>query len=162
MAHTATCTHCSQTFSITQEDLRFYDSVSPIFDKQKYPIPPPTNCPDCRQQRRLALSNERNLYPGKCGMCNGDTLTEYAPHLNKPYYCRECWNSDKWDPRDYGQDVDFSRPFFDQIREVKQKVPAMALNIQGDNQNSDYIHLAGSCKNCYLLMHTDFCEDCKT
>ena len=101
-----------------------------------------------------------NLYPGKCGLCGKRTLTEYPAELGKPYYCRECWNSDKWDAREYGQEVDFSRPLFPQIRELKMRVPAMALNIQGEIQNSDYIHLAGSCKNCYLLSHADFCDDC--
>lgn len=93
-------------------------------------------------------------------MCKKRTLTEYPAHSGKSYYCRECWNSDKWDPRDYGRDVDFSRSIFEQIKELKMSIPAMALNIQGENQNSDYIHLAGSCKNSYLLSHADFCENC--
>lgn len=159
-AHSTPCRRCKTPFEVTGDDLAFYDMVSPVIHGKKEPIPPPTHCPDCRQQRRLALSNEFNLYSGTCALCGGETLTEYTPHLHKKFYCRSCWNSDKWDPRDYGRDVDFSRPFFEQLRELKQSTPAMALNIQGDCQNSEYIHLAGSCKNCYLIMHADFCEDC--
>lgn len=147
-------------FEIMDEDLNFYKEVSPVFNGKKYLIPPPTFCPDCRQQRRLALCNERFLYPGKCGLCNKQTLTEYPPHNNQPIYCRECWHSDKWDPRDYGRDVDFSRSIFEQIYELKRKVPTLALNAQGNIINSEYIHYAGHSKNCYLIIHADFCEDC--
>ena len=154
------CTHCSARFEVTDDDLAFYVSVSPIFNGQTYDIPAPTHCPDCRQQRRLSQHNEMNLYAGQCGLCSKRTLTEYPPDLGKPYYCRECWNSDRWDARGFGQEVDCTRPIFPQIRELKMRVPTMALNIQGEIQNSDYIHLAGSCKNCYLLSHADFCENC--
>ena len=42
------CTNCGQGFAITQDDLKFYDEVSPEFGEKKYAIPPPTLCPDCR------------------------------------------------------------------------------------------------------------------
>jgi len=154
------CKKCNNEFEIDDRDRQFYEMVSPEFGGEKYLLPEPTFCPDCRQQRRLAMCNERNLYPGECGMCKKRTLTEQPPHNNQPIYCRECWNSDGWNPSDYGQDYDFNRPFFEQILELKRKVPSIALNTQGTNQNSDYIHYAGSSKNCYLIMHADFCEDC--
>ena len=154
------CTNCTSTFEITEEDLKFYERVSPIFNGKKYQIPPPTHCPDCRQQRRAAFSNEHNLYPGECGLCHQKTLTQYPPDLNITYYCRECWHSDKWDPLDYGRDFDFNRPFFQQLRELFFATPTQALIIDGFNENSEYIHYAGSSKNSYLIMHADFCESC--
>ncbi len=154
------CVHCSAPFEITDDDLNFYEKVSPVFNNTRYKIPPPTHCPHCRQQRRLALSNEQNLYPSQCHLCKKNTLTSYSPASNQPIYCRDCWHSDKWNANDYGQDFDFKRPFFEQLAELRKKVPAIALSVQGTNVNSDYIHLAGSCKNCYLIMHADFCEDC--
>ncbi|MDP2642705.1 MAG: hypothetical protein Q8P62_02595 [Candidatus Peregrinibacteria bacterium] len=155
-----TCKNCNQGFEITDDDLKFLEKVSPVFNSKKYEITPPTFCPQCRQQRRLAICNEQFLYQGECGMCKKRTLAEYPPHLNKPIYCRECWHSDKWDSADYGKEVDFTRPIFDQILELKMTIPSLALNAQGTCINSDYIHYAGSCKNCYLIMHADFCEDC--
>ena len=110
--------------------------------------------------RRLSHCNEYNLYPGQCGLCGKRTLTQFPPQSGIPYYCRECWHSDKWDATTYGKDVDFGRPIFDQIRELQNKVPSLALDVQGDLVNCDYIHFAGSSKNCYLIMHADFCEDC--
>ena len=154
------CKHCSKNFEITKEDLDFYSKVSPTINGRKFEIPAPSLCPECRQQRRLSICNESNLYPAECGMCKKRTLSEYPPHLKKTIYCRECWHSDKHDASNYGREVDFSRPFFEQIEELKKEIPCLALNAQGTCINSDYIHYAGSCKNCYLLMHADFCEDC--
>jgi len=151
---------CKQSFEITQDDLAFYDRVSPVFAGKKYLIPPPTHCPDCRQQRRLAQCNEQNLYPGQCGLCTKRTLTQFPAGSGIPYYCRECWHSDKCDALSYGREINFSRPFFEQLAELKRSVPSLALDVQGELVNSEYIHFAGSSKNCYLIMHADFCEDC--
>ncbi|MBT6068199.1 hypothetical protein HOG48_00410 [Candidatus Peregrinibacteria bacterium] len=154
------CVHCTVGFEVTDEDLQFYDKVSPVFNGVKYSIPAPTHCPDCRQQRRIAHENERNLYPSICKLCAKKILSQYSPNSGVIDYCRECFYSDKWDPRDYGMDFDFSRPFFDQIRELKLRTPGIGLNVQGNIQNCDYIHYAGTSKNCYLIMHADFCDDC--
>jgi hypothetical protein len=151
---------CKASFEVTDGDLAFYDRVSPVIAGKKHPLPPPLRCPDCRQQRRISHCNERHLYPGQCALCGCRTLTQFPPHRNQLYYCRECWHSDRWDPADFGRDVDFSRPFFEQILELKCAVPSLALDVQGELINSDYIHYAGSCKNCYLIMHADFNEDC--
>jgi hypothetical protein len=138
----------------------FLERVSPVYAGKKYHIPPPTHCPDCRQQRRLAQCNEQNLYPGICGLCNKATVTENPPNTHQPIYCRECWYSDKWDPRNYGKEFDFSKTFFEQFYELRRTVPAITLNQTGTIQNSDYIHYAGFSKNCYLIAHADYCEDC--
>jgi hypothetical protein len=154
------CVKCSSDFEVTKDDLVFYESVSPRIAGKKYGVPVPTHCPDCRQQRRLAICNERHLYADECGLCKEKTLTEFTPTVGQMVYCRDCWHSDKWDARDYGREFDFSRPFFEQIHELKKAAPAQALNTQGTNVNSDYIHMAGWSKNCYLIMHADYCEDC--
>ncbi|MBI2639262.1 hypothetical protein HYW83_06800, partial [Candidatus Peregrinibacteria bacterium] len=130
------------------------------FEGKKYTIPPPTLCQDCRQQRRLAQCNEQFLYQGQCGLCGKRTVTENPPDANQPIYCRECWYSDKWDASKYGREFDFNRPFFEQFYELRRTVPALALNQTGTIENSDYIHYAGYSKNCYLIAHADFCEDC--
>jgi hypothetical protein len=154
------CKKCNAEFEVTDGDRAFYDGISPTFDGKKYPIPEPTHCPDCRQQRRIAICNERHLYPGKCDLCQKPTLTEHTPENRPTIYCRECWHGDKWDIRDYGQDVDFSRPFLEQVMELKKNSPCQALDLEGLNENSEYAHHAGDLKNCYLIMHADSCEDC--
>ena len=155
-----TCTVCSAPFEVTEDDLVFLDRVSPSFNNKKYALPPPTHCPDCRQQRRLSQCNEHFLYPGQCGLCHKKTITENPPHAHQPIYCRECWYGDGWDARDFGKEYDFNKPFFEQFMELRKTVPAVTLNQTGTIINSDYIHYAGFSKNCYLIAHADYCEDC--
>jgi hypothetical protein len=46
-----------------------------------------------------------------------------------PYtvYSSEEWHGDKWDPMEYGQGIDFDKPFFEQWKELQIKVPRAAL-----------------------------------
>lgn len=155
------CVSCSSSFAITEADLVFYARVSPVFQGRQECIPPPTRCPDCRQQRRLALCNERFFYNSTCGLCKKYMLTEHPPYSEKKnIYCRACWHSDRWDPCEYGRSPESSRTIFEQLHELWRDVPAQNLLIEGTNENSEYIHYAGFAKNCYLIMHADFCEDC--
>jgi len=66
IVETKNCKICSAKFDITDKDLEFYEKISPVFNSEKYLIPSPTLCPDCRHQRRLSFRNERNLYKRKC------------------------------------------------------------------------------------------------
>ena len=59
------CKQCNISFDITDKDLEFYDKISPVFNSEKFQIPTPTFCPDCRQQRRILWRNERKLYRRK-------------------------------------------------------------------------------------------------
>jgi hypothetical protein len=100
--------------------MEFYTKVSPSFPSpgmpttrggvaapKKYLIPPPTLCPDCRQQRRLSFRNERKLYKRKCDATGADIVSIYSP--DKPFivYHQDYWWSDKWDPMSYEREVDF-------------------------------------------------------
>jgi len=154
------CRQCTAAFEVTEIDLAFYDKISPVFENRKYGVPPPTHCPDCRQVRRLAACNEFNLYPSQCDLCKKNMISQFEPNSGYTVYCRECWHSDKWDSRSYGREFDFDRPFFEQFGELRKAVPVQGLDVQATVLNSDYIHYAGSSKNCYLIMHADFCEDC--
>jgi hypothetical protein len=125
LAETKTCRHCNDSFPITDKDLEFYEKVSPVFDGKKYPIPPPTLCPDCRQQRRLSFRNERKLYKRKCDATGKDMISIYSPDKPFKVYHQDFWWSDKWDATEYGHadGMDFERGFFEQFRELALRVP---------------------------------------
>ena len=144
------CTHCQKHFEVDIQDQAFYKEIN---------VPHPTHCPECREIRRLAWRNERTLYMRKCDLTGETTLSVFS--LDKPYkvYKNDHWYSDKWSSLDYGQDFDFSRPFFDQFNELLKKVPQLALSTTG-NQNCDFINQAGWCKDCYLIFEADFNEKC--
>ncbi|MFA6992580.1 MAG: hypothetical protein WC269_04880, partial [Candidatus Gracilibacteria bacterium] len=152
------CKQCKTKFEITDSDLKFYDRVSTVIDGKKYPLPTPTLCPDCRQQRRLTFRNERHLHRVECGLCGKQMLSIYGEDVPCPVYCVDCWWSDKWDPLSYGRDFDFGRPFFDQFKELMSVVPKMGL-IQLNNENCEYNTLIAFSKNTYLSPGSYFMED---
>ncbi|MDD5769459.1 MAG: hypothetical protein PHE25_00680, partial [Candidatus Gracilibacteria bacterium] len=156
---TKTCKHCQSSFSITDKDLEFYEKVSPNFLGKKYLIPPPTLCPDCRQQRRLSFNNIRNLYKRLCNATGKPIISIFSPDKLYKVYNQDFWWSDNWNPLNYGQNFDFNKCFFEQFNELKHKVPFMNLYVDS-NENSDYVNQSGWSKNCYLSFCSDYCEEC--
>lgn len=153
-----TCKKCHALFPITDKDMEFYAKVSPTFQNKKYPIPSPTLCPDCRQQRRLTFHNERKLYKSACKGTGKNIISVYPP--NSPYsvYSTEYYWSDAWDPMSYGRGFDPSRSFFDQFHDLFREIPKQALVVK-ECENSDYLNFAYKIKNCYLLFASSENED---
>ncbi|MDC0506213.1 hypothetical protein OAN96_01310 [Candidatus Gracilibacteria bacterium] len=154
IVETKTCRKCQVSFSITDKDLEFYERVSPTFDNVKYGIPTPTLCVDCREQRREAWRNERNLYKRKCDGTGKDIVSTF--HADSPItvYAQDHWWSDKWSGFDYGRDFDFKRNFFEQFNELMLEVPI--ISILNDNNvastNSEYSFDCWYAKNCYFVV----------
>lgn len=144
------CQNCQKEFVIEPEDFDFYEKIK---------VPPPTWCPECRYQRRLAGRNEWNFYKRKCNLCQKEVVSIYNPDYTGPVYCQPCFWSDNWDPLDYGRDFDFSRPFFEQFGELRLQVPRIAIT-NFESVNSEYTNQAQQNKNCYLLVASGSNEDC--
>ncbi len=122
-------------------------------------VPPPLNCPNCRQQRRWGFRNQNNLYRRKCDFSGEDMISLYSQDKLYKVYKEEIWWSDKWDPMDYGRSFDFSRPFFDQFDDLLRSVPRRGMHQDGSNENCEYITFGMSNKNCYLAFACFYCED---
>ena len=146
----ATCQNCRNTFLIADEDVKFYERMQ---------VPPPTFCWLCRAQRRFMFRNERNLYKRKSDFSGKEIFSMYPPELAVKVYEKDVWLSDQWDPMAYGRDVDFSRPFLEQIRDVWHAVPLKNLNVVAGT-GSDYCNHFTNQKNCYLVFNGNECEDC--
>ena len=154
------CQNCQSPFEISDEDLDFYDRISPVFNGKKYAIPAPTHCPDCRQQRRLAFRNERNLYYDTCNLTGKRIVSIYHPDSPFLVYDRHEWEKqEKWDPISFGRDFDFSRSFFDQYKDFQKVVPRRANNTL-TVENSDYCNHIWHTKNSYLCINMGYSEDC--
>ncbi|MBU0667489.1 hypothetical protein KJ951_02325 [Patescibacteria group bacterium] len=153
-----TCNQCTAKFKVDENDLAFYDNISPTFGNKKIQIPPPTLCPKCRLQRRHARRNEYNLYPRSCDLCSKSIVTIYHPAAPFTVYCNNCWWSDKWEGADYGIDYDESIPFFDQFQNLQKKVPRMAIWNHAC-ENSDYTNHSSNLKNCYLATCAIYSEN---
>lgn len=156
---TQTCKNCLAEFEVTEDDLEFYERISPVYDGKKYSLPAPVLCPSCRQQRRMAYRNERSLYKRNCDNCKKAMLSVYSPDKEFTVWCRDCWWADDWNGTDYAQEFDFSRPFFDQFYELMKKVPQLGI-INALDQNSDYTNYGYQNKDCYLIFTADFNEKC--
>src|SRR3989344_2883282 len=142
-AQTKTCQNCKTSFVIEPNDFGFYEKIH---------VPPPTFCPECRRQRRWAWRNNMSLYSRKCELCDKSVISIYSPDSSIIIYCNKCWWSDKWDPKSYGKEYDFSKPFFTQFKELMQKVPHMSVvNDDGiASVNCEYTHDWWFSKDCYM------------
>ena len=112
----------------------------------------------CRMQRRLAFRNERRLFKGKSALSGKPIFTLYDAENSRPIYEEQEWWSDAWDPLSHGRPYDFSRPFFEQFRELLHVVPQYnrsVINIV----HSEYSANAGDLKNCYLCFNANESED---
>lgn len=150
---TRQCQNCKKDFIIEPDDFRFYEKIK---------VPPPTFCPDCRLQRRLAWRNDFVFYNRTCDLCNRNIISIYSPNNPQIIYCNKCWWSDKWDPKSYGIDFDFSRPFFGQFREFRLKIPTLALFNDNNigSENCEYTQDFAYGKNCYMCMVAWKIQDC--
>ena len=136
------CNQCKSSFEITDEDKKFLKKVD---------MPDPTMCFDCRLQRKMAFYNRYKLYKNKCTLTGKSVTSIYSPDKPFKIYNTRHWYSDEWDPMDYGRDLDFNRPFFEQFRELMLDVPQNTLAMLGDNINSDYTNDSYKLKDCYLI-----------
>lgn len=144
------CQNCKSNFVIEPEDFSFYEKIK---------VPPPTFCPECRLKQRYAVRSQTSLYKRDCDMCIKSIVSMYAPEKPFPVYCRDCFNADSWDATEYGQDIDFTRSFFEQFHNLMQKVPRIAL-IGTNKVNSDYSNHCADVKNCYLCFSIGASENC--
>jgi DNA-directed RNA polymerase subunit RPC12/RpoP len=148
---TRTCLNCKQTFTIEPEDFDFYEKIK---------VPPPTRCPQCRLVRRFNWHGYRVLYKRKCDYSGEMVISTYHP--NSPYkvYKQSVWWSDAWDPKSYGMDIDWDRPFLEQVGELMLAVPHASLATGYSTMiGSEYCNGASSCKNCYLCFRITGGED---
>ena len=121
-------------------------------------VPAPTFCPMCRVQRRFAWRNEQYLYKN----IYNDTKKEgfaFVPS-NSPVkvVTEKFWYSDEWDPLKYGQEYDFSKPFFEQYKELLSNIPWSSRWVI-NTINSEYSINTNDVKNSYLIMSSSYVEN---
>ncbi|HCC59852.1 MAG: hypothetical protein A2402_00485 [Candidatus Staskawiczbacteria bacterium RIFOXYC1_FULL_37_43] len=148
-SETKICQNCKKDFVIEPDDFAFYEKIK---------VPAPTWCPECRFIRRVVWRNERTLYRRTCDLCRKNIISIYSPKSPYAVYCNECYHGDKWDTLSFGREYDFSRPFFDQFRELQLRVPRLYSFIF-QNTNSEYVNGAAYDKNCYMIFVSDNNED---
>jgi len=160
MALTKNCKQCNCEFKIEDEDLEFYKKISPTFAGKTFEIPAPTLCFECRLRRRLTCRNVRNVYRRKSDQSGKELVSPYAP--NSPYkiYSVEEFESDDFDVRSYDRDFDFTRPFFEQLKELQLEVPRPHASIvSATMENAEFVSGASYVKNAYMSFNVIANED---
>ncbi len=146
-----TCQNCKKDFTIEVEEFNFYEKIK---------VPPPTFCPECRLKRRLNWQGYRILYKRKCDFTGDMLISTHHPDSPHKVYRQDIWWGDQWDPKTYGRDVDFSRPFLEQFKELMRQVPLPALyTAYSTLVRSDYCNAALHLKDCYLCFRITTGED---
>lgn len=149
--NTIHCISCGGAFPILDRDVAFYKKID---------VPQPIRCPSCRFQLRLTFRNERTLYSRTCDACHKWILSIYSSDKPYPIFCRTCWWGDTFNPLNYGQEIDWSRPFFEQLLELKNRVPRVSLINDATSENSEYTNHVYRMKNCYMVFDAMDDEDC--
>lgn len=146
------CRLSGESYEISAEERAFCERMG---------VPVPTISPTERLRRLMAERNARTLYYRSCDHSGKRIFSQHHPDVPFPVYDVPIWWSDVWDATDFGRDIDFTRPFFDQLLELKNVVPHMArFVINSTMENCDYTNCAGYMKNCYLISEADYDEDC--
>ena len=147
---TKVCLNCKNNFNIEKNDSLFYEKID---------VPAPNFCPECRYIKRLINRNEWNLYRRPCDLCKKNVISIYRADAAFPVYCHDCWWSDGWDATVYAQDIDFSRPFFEQFLELHNSVPHVAL-VGSNNVNCEYSNQCQNNRDCYMVSAANGSEKC--
>ena len=153
------CRSCGTEFEITDEDRELLARLSPRVGERAFTLPEPSLCPRCRLQRRLAFRGELNLFRKESAASGKKLFTYYPPEAPVQVLSPEEYWSDTWDPRSFGRDFDFSRPFFEQFSELLREARVVSLT-NSQNQNSEYINCSSFNKDCYLLAGANYNDSC--
>jgi len=111
--------------------------ISPEIDGEKIEIPLPELCPDERTKARTLHRNEQVLYKNISAFSRKPVISLYRPNTEWKIVTREEWFSGSWNPLEYGQDPDFSQPFFRQFQSIQKQIPR-AATVTLNNENSEY------------------------
>ena len=153
-----TCPTCSTGFEISEADLTLLQKLSPEVAGVCYDFSPPTECPSCRQQRRMSFRNERKLYERTCDITGKKIVSVHAPDSPFKVCDKDVWYSDDFDPLQYGRDYDPERPFFEQFSQLLHDIPLPSLRVEM-SENCAYNNDMRDCRNCYLCARTHLSQD---
>ncbi len=143
------CRKTGAPFEVAADDLAFLERVSPVIGRVTLSLPHPTLTPELRAMRRLAWRDAHVLFRRPCDKTGQSVVSAYPEDCPYPVYGNAVWWSDEWDATDFGLELDFGRPFFDQFAELMLRAPRPAL-MNRDPDNSEYCNYAGQNKNCYM------------
>jgi CxxC-x17-CxxC domain-containing protein len=90
---TIVCKDCSTSFVFTESEQAFYREKG--YDNE------PQRCLECRAAKKQSRGNsrggndrtDREMFPAVCAECGKQTTVPFKPNLEKPVYCKECYQT---------------------------------------------------------------------
>lgn len=84
---TLTCVECGAEFVFSADDQQFHAGRG---------YQDPKRCPGCRQARRMERREGgqgfgRTMYDAVCASCGNPAQVPFAPRLDRPVYCSDCF-----------------------------------------------------------------------
>jgi hypothetical protein len=146
---TKVCSDCKKEFTIDSGDLDLYEKIGLYI---------PEICVECRWKQYFSFSVFGKFRKGVSVFSGESLITVLPTKARYPIYKSKEWWSDVWDARDYAQEYDPTRPFFDQLKELQEKIPR-PHQVGENNTNCDWSDDAWECKNCYLSRSMYQCEN---
>ncbi len=147
---TRQCQNCKSAFTVEPDDFAFYGKIQ---------VPPPTDCPECRQRDRIIFRNFKTFYKRPSDKSKRPLISMYSAAVPFPVWSHEEWWADDWDTFTYGRDFDFSRPFFAQFQELLNIVPRFAM-MNTQSERCEYSNFTLGAKDCYLIFGCVDDEQC--
>src|SRR3989338_3462270 len=134
------CADCKKEFTIDSGDLILYEKIGVVV---------PDICFFCRIKQHLAFFAFGKFRKGTSSL-SGDSLITVLPNNPRyPIYKSHEWWGDGWDAMNFGQDYDSSKTFFEQLKELQEKVPR-PHQVGKNSTNCDWCDDVWDSKNCYL------------
>jgi len=146
---TKNCLTCGTQFTIETEDIAMLERLD---------IPHPGECIFCVWRRLLAFWVFGKFRKTKSALSGKTIITTFGENVKFPLYDRTEWVSDAWDPMSYGRDYDFSRPFFEQFKDLRDSVPH-PHQAGTNNLRSEWCDDVWNSKDCYLVRSLLDCEN---
>src|SRR5437762_3243360 len=97
------CFQCGISFTLTDADKAFLQQID---------VPEPSQCPECRNLRRLSHINDSILYNRPCDHCGKSFVSTIPLPSAYTVICNHCWYLDSRNDKEHGRDYDPARPFF--------------------------------------------------
>ncbi|MDP2630803.1 MAG: hypothetical protein Q8P56_05360 [Candidatus Uhrbacteria bacterium] len=136
---------------ITGKKFTIWDQEKEMYEQWGVPLS------DLHPVERLrapsAYWNTFNLYWTKDARTGQRILTNFDPEHFPVIYEGTYWMSADFDPREYGREFDFSRPFFEQWHELFLAVPKPSLTLFRC-EDCSYCNYSIGCKHCYLTFNS--------
>ncbi|PIR68388.1 hypothetical protein COU49_01205, partial [Candidatus Nomurabacteria bacterium CG10_big_fil_rev_8_21_14_0_10_35_16] len=144
-----TCVDCKKEFEINSGDLVLYEKVGLELSHQ---------CFKCMMKQFCAFWVFGKFRKGVSDLSGESIITVLSQNVRYPVYKSHEWWGDGWDPMIYGQDYDSSQSFFNQLKELQEKVPR-PHQIGKNNTNCDWCDDVWNSKNAYLSRAFTDCEN---